>query len=61
VDPDLDWDRVGSASMPDPDRYQVQANEKVDKLTLFSRKFQYYVKNTENHGTLDTDEKDTTL
>ncbi len=30
----------------DPDRYQFQANEKVEKLKFFPRKFQYSVKNT---------------
>ncbi len=46
----------------DPDRYQFQANDKVDKLyflkQVISRKFQYSVQNTENFYTFDTDEKD---
>jgi hypothetical protein len=46
---------------PDPDRYHVQANEKNHKLNFFFQKISKFVKNTENYGTFDTDEKDKTL
>jgi hypothetical protein len=53
ADPDTDCDRVRSASMPDPeDRYQVQANEKVDNF--FPENFNIISKIL-NHGTPDTD------
>ncbi len=36
----------------DPDRYQFQANEKIDKLNFCPEKFRYAVQNTENYDIL---------
>ncbi len=36
----------------DPDRNQVQANEKVDKFNFFPEKFQNCFKNTQKYGPL---------
>jgi hypothetical protein len=43
----LDPDRERLTGHDDPDRYQFQANEKVEKVLHFSRKYQYAVQNTE--------------
>jgi hypothetical protein len=41
----------------DPDLYQFQTNDKVDKLYLFPENFNMLAQNTENHDNFDTDEK----
>ncbi len=42
----------------DPDRYQFQGNDKVDKKkNTFFQIFQYAVKITENYDKSDTDKK----
>ncbi len=42
----------------DPDRYQVQANEKVDKFNLFQKISLFSAKNTKKIYTFDIDDKD---
>jgi hypothetical protein len=46
---------------PDPDRYQFNSNEKVDKVDFFPENFNMLSKTLKTYDTFDTDEIDKTM